>query len=130
VISHIFIGVTDFDRALPFYRALMAALELDERCHNPALPRTGWHSAGGERPYFVICTPENGLPHHADNGQMVGFAASSRAHVVRVYDAATAAGATDEGRPGLRPQYHDHYFGAYFRDPEGNKLCVACHDPA
>jgi lactoylglutathione lyase len=30
----------------------------------------------------------------------------------------------------LRPEYHEHYYGAYFRDPEGNKLCVACHSPA
>jgi catechol 2,3-dioxygenase-like lactoylglutathione lyase family enzyme len=34
-----------------------------------------------------------------------------------------------EGPPGVRPQYHDHYYGAYFRDPDGNKLCVACHVP-
>jgi len=33
------------------------------------------------------------------------------------------------GAPGLRPEYHAHYYGAYFRDPDGNKLCVACHDP-
>jgi lactoylglutathione lyase len=34
-----------------------------------------------------------------------------------------------EGAPGLRPEYHAHYYGAYFRDPDGNKLCVACHQP-
>ena len=43
---------------------------------------------------------------------------------------ALAHGARCEGPPGLRPEYHAHYYGAYFRDSEGNKLCVACHTPA
>jgi hypothetical protein len=38
-------------------------------------------------------------------------------------------GGSCEGPPGLRPQYHAHYYGAYFRDPDGNKLCVCCHEP-
>lgn len=38
-------------------------------------------------------------------------------------------GGSSEGAPGLRPDYHEHYYGAYFRDPDGNKLCVACHLP-
>jgi hypothetical protein len=42
---------------------------------------------------------------------------------------AIAHGGMDEGGPGLRPAYHPHYYGAYFRDPDGNKLCVVCHDP-
>ena len=40
---------------------------------------------------------------------------------------AWAVGGTSEGAPGLRPEYHANYYGAYFRDTEGNKLCVACH---
>jgi catechol 2,3-dioxygenase-like lactoylglutathione lyase family enzyme len=39
-------------------------------------------------------------------------------------------GAQSEGEPGLRPHYHADYYGAYFRDPDGNKLCICCHDPA
>ena len=35
-----------------------------------------------------------------------------------------------KGRPGLRPEYHANYYGAYFRDPDGNKLCVASHGQA
>jgi hypothetical protein len=33
-----------------------------------------------------------------------------------------------DGAPGLRPEHHAHYYGAYLRDPDGNKLCVVCHD--
>ena len=58
---------------------------------------------------------------------MVAFLAQSREVVVRAFAVALANGATPEGPPGLRPEYHAHYFGAYFRDTEGNKVCVACH---
>jgi lactoylglutathione lyase len=61
---------------------------------------------------------------------MVAFLASSRAQVDRVHTLALSLGGQDEGAPGLRPDYHPHYYGAYFRDPDGNKLCVACHEPA
>ena len=92
-------------------------------------PWAGWHSAGGSRPLFVICTPYDGQPHQPGNGQMVAFLADSRATVRQAYETALAHGGTSEGEPGLRPQYHANYYGAYFRDPDGNKLCVACHEP-
>jgi catechol 2,3-dioxygenase-like lactoylglutathione lyase family enzyme len=60
---------------------------------------------------------------------MVAFLAESRAVVERAYAVALANGGISEGAPGLRPEYHEHYYGAYFRDPDGNKLCVACHSP-
>ena len=127
--SHIFVGVSDFERALAFYNVVMASLGLEQRFCEPAVPWAGWHSEGGTRPFFIIGKPSDGQPHQAGNGQMTAFAASSRSAVRAAYDAALAAGASCEGPPGLRPQYHPDYFGAYFRDPEGNKLCVACHRP-
>ena len=60
---------------------------------------------------------------------MVAFLAETRAVVDEAYAVALTSGGTSEGAPGLRPEYHDHYYGAYFRDPDGNKLCVACHVP-
>ena len=53
---------------------------------------------------------------------MVAFAAPSRAAVDAAYAAAMAAGGTDEGAPGPRPKYTADYYGAYVRDPDGNKL--------
>lgn len=125
-----FIGVTDFDRALAFYRPVMAGLGLAMRFCEPAKPWAGWHNPQGQRPFFVICHPFDGQPHHPGNGQTVAFAAADRATVDTVHATALAWGGTCEGPPGLRPQYHAHYYGAYFRDPDGNKLCVACHQPA
>jgi predicted lactoylglutathione lyase len=58
---------------------------------------------------------------------MVAFLAESRALVDKAYAVALSNGGTSEGAPSLRPEYHEHYYGAYFRDPDGNKLCVVCH---
>ncbi len=53
--------------------------------------------------------------------------APDRATVDNVYAIAMKAGALNEGPPGLRPQYHAQYYGAYFRDLDGNKICIVCH---
>jgi catechol 2,3-dioxygenase-like lactoylglutathione lyase family enzyme len=126
--SHVFNSVTDFERALAFYRPLMRCLGIEERFCEPDKPWAGWHSAGGARPLFVIGRPFDGQAHQPGNGQMVAFAASSRAAVRAAYEVAVAQGGCCEGPPSLRPQYHAHYYGAYFRDPDGNKLCVVCHE--
>jgi lactoylglutathione lyase len=127
--SHVFVSVSDFERALRFYSPVMDSLGLALRFCERDRPWAGWHSAGGTRPFFVICTPHDGQPHQPGNGQMVAFAAASREVVRTSHQTALDNGGTCEGPPGLRPQYHDHYYGAYFRDPDGNKLCVASHGP-
>lgn len=127
--SHIFIGVSDFDRALDFYRALMACLGLEERFCEPARPWAGWHSPGGVRPLLLIGKPFDHQPHSAGNGHMAAFIAPDRKVVDQAYALALAKGGLSEGAPGLRSEYHANYYGAYFRDPDGNKLCVVCHLP-
>jgi catechol 2,3-dioxygenase-like lactoylglutathione lyase family enzyme len=130
VFSHIFIGVSDFDRALAFYRPVMDALGIQPRFCEPARPWAGWQSAPDPRPLFLIGKPYDAQAHAQGNGQMVAFLAHSRALVDQVHAVALANGGTSEGAPGLRPEYHANYYGAYFRDPDGNKLCVACHGSA
>lgn len=125
--SHVFIGVADFERALRFYEALMPVLGIERRFVGRDRPWAGWQTRGGPRPLLLIGPPYDGRPHVAGNGQMAAFAASSRAVVDAAHAVALACGGCDEGRPGLRPEYHPDYDGAYFRDTEGNKLCVACH---
>ena len=127
--SHVFVSVGDFERALRFYSPVMRTLGLELRFCERERPWAGWHSAGGARPFFVICTPHDGQPHHPGNGQMVAFAAASREVVRAAHRSALENGGTCEGPPGPRLQYHADYYGAYFRDPDGNKLCVACHAP-
>jgi catechol 2,3-dioxygenase-like lactoylglutathione lyase family enzyme len=125
--SHIFVGVKDFDRALAFYRALMPALGVKERFCDRTRPWAGWQSEPGPRPLFLIGAPHDGQAHGVGNGQMVAFLAPTRSVVDEAYAVALASGGVSEGPPGLRPEYHVHYYGAYFRDTEGNKVCVACH---
>jgi len=129
VFSHIFVGVGNFARALQFYRTLMPVLEIQERFCDMERPWAGWQSSPEPRPLFVIGRPFDRHPHEVGNGQMTAFLARSREVVDRAHAAALAAGGTSEGAPGLRPEYHANYYGAYFRDTEGNKLCVACHSP-
>ncbi len=125
--SHICIGTRDFDRALAFYRPLMALLGQTERFCDPVHGMAGWQSSPDPRPLLVLCRPFEG-EHAPGNGQMVALLAPSRAVVDQAHALALAHGGRCEGAPGLRPHYHPHYHGAYFRDPDGNKLCVACHD--
>ena len=126
--SHVFVGVSDFERALAFYGPLMAALGIAPRFCERDRPWAGWQSSPGPRPLFLIGAPHDRLAHAPGNGQMTAFLADSRARVDRAHAVALAHGGRCAGAPGLRPEYHAHYYGAYFRDPDGNKLCVACHD--
>lgn len=128
MISHIFLGVKDFERALAFYRALFAVLRIEERFCDPGRPWAGWQSRPGPRPLFLIGRPYDQREHQAGNGQMVALLAASRLDVELAHATALAAGGQSEGDPGLRPEYHPDYYGAYFRDTEGNKLCVVCHE--
>ena len=60
----------------------------------------------------------------------IAFRAENRAQVDTFYQAAMAAGAKDNGPPGLRPHYHMHYYGAFVLDPDGHNIEAVCHSPA
>lgn len=125
--SHVIVGVTYFDRAFAFYGAVLSCLGLEERFCDRSRPWAGWQRKGEVRPLFLIGRPFDQEPHDQGNGQMTAFLADNRALVDVVYNTALANGGVSDGAPGLRPEYHENYYGAYFRDPDGNKLCIACH---
>jgi lactoylglutathione lyase len=125
--SHVILGVSDFERALAFYEPLMAALGIERRFCDRSRPWAGWQTPGAPRPLFLIGAPYNGEVPSPGNGQMVAFQAASRDVVRKAYEVALTHGGSSEGGPGLRPEYHASYYGAYFRDPDENKLCVVCH---
>jgi catechol 2,3-dioxygenase-like lactoylglutathione lyase family enzyme len=62
-------------------------------------------------------------------GTHVAFTAKTRAEVEAFYRAALAAGGRDNGAPGLRPEYHPNYYGAFVFDPDGNNIEAVCHRP-
>ncbi|MEF2070563.1 VOC family protein [Consotaella aegiceratis] len=125
--SHVHIGTNDLDRVFAFYAPLMEALGLALKFHEPDEGWVGWMQPGVDRPLFLVGRPYDGQPASPGNGEMTAFLAESRATVDRCHAIALAHGGASEGEPGLRPQYHPNYYGAYFRDPDGNKLCVVCH---
>ena len=85
---------------------------------------------GGDDPFMlVVCKPLNQEPATYGNGTHVAFLAPSHAAVDAFHAAALAEGGQDEGAPGPRPHYHKDYYGAYVRDPDGNKLQACCHKP-
>ena len=70
---------------------------------------------------WIIETPEPYTPRH------LAFSAISREQVDAFHAAAIAAGGEDNGTPGVRPHYHDHYYGAFVLDPDGNNIEAVCH---
>ena len=79
---------------------------------------------GADRPFFWIGT--GGTP---ATGTHVAFAAQNRKTVDAFHAAAMAAGGRDNGKPGLRPHYHENYYGAFVLDPDGNNIEAVCHAP-
>ncbi|MCB8819976.1 VOC family protein [Microvirga rosea] len=123
--SHTTVGANDLARAKDFYDAVLAPLSLTVRFSDADM--VGYGTGG--HPLFLIVRPFDGGTPSPGNGTMIAFAASRRSQVDSCHAAALANGGTDEGAPGLRPHYHQHYYGAYFRDLDGNKICVCSHDP-
>ena len=121
--SHVTVGTNDFARAEPFYDAVMAVLGHPVMFKMPGALAYG--EPAGEK--FFVLTPFDRQEARAGNGVHAAFKAASRAEVDAFHAAALANGGTDEGPPGLRAYYHPNYYGAYVRDPDGNKLQAVCH---
>ena len=125
--SHVTLGGNDFEAALAFWSPVLAALGWPLRFVERDHPWAGWEPPAGGRPLFIITTPVDGTPALPGNGTMVAFETSDRATVDAVHALALTLGGTCDGPPGLRPAYHAACYGAYFRDPAGNKVALACH---
>lgn len=128
-IGYLTLGATDHKAAVAFYDALLATIGWARFADYPGFTAYG---PGGkdDGQTLWICNPFNGEAAGAGNGTMLAFDAESRAQVDAFHAAALAAGGTDEGAPGLRPQYTPDWYAAYLRDPTGNKLAVVCQAKA
>ena len=125
--SHITVGTSNLRRACKFYDAALAPLGLKRRrTFKIAASYAPPDFSGVNEPFWVV-RPYDGEAASAGNGVTVAFDAATRAAVDAFHQAALAAGGRDEGPPGLREHYHPNYYGAYVRDPDGNKVCVVCH---
>jgi catechol 2,3-dioxygenase-like lactoylglutathione lyase family enzyme len=122
--SHTTIGANDLARAKAFYSVVLEPLGLEVRFEGDGM--VGYGVQGG-RPQFLVVQPFDGGEPSVGNGAMIALLAARRALVDACHAAAIEQGGTDEGGPGLRPHYHRNYYGAYFRDPDGNKICICSH---
>lgn len=118
-LSHVSIGANDLPRMLAFYDAVLAPLGIVR----VAVEDEGAAVAyGRQHPEFWVQRPHDGGAASPGNGVHVGFMAADRAQVDAFHAAGLRAGAACEGPPGARPHYGAGYYGAFLRDPEGNKI--------
>lgn len=122
--SHVMLGANHLERQAAFYDAVLAPLGLARRimAGDGGPPGACWIRPDERLPHFFVQVPFDGQPASVGNGVMVAFLAGDAAAVDAAYAAGLAQGGTDAGAPGLRPHYGAGYYGAYLRDPEGNKL--------
>jgi catechol 2,3-dioxygenase-like lactoylglutathione lyase family enzyme len=121
VIDHVTLGVHHLDESRYFYEHALAPLGLKIVVDQPEL--VGFAGEGG-RPVFWLATREPSRRVH------IAFTAADRATVDAFHAAALRAGGVDNGRPGLRAQYHETYYSAYAFDADGNNIEAVCHQPA
>lgn len=117
--THAMVGCNDAARAIAFYDATFAALGVaGQRMEDRAF--YGAPGAG----LFGVGRPRDGAAATHANGGTIGFAAPDRAAVEAWHAAGLAHGGTCEGAPGRRDYGETPMYGAYLRDPDGNKLCA------
>lgn len=129
MIDHLSTYARDFPATRRFYEAALGALGYGVVTEmvaswDPEFPERRICAFGSGRPVFWVIETKQTV-----EGRHVAFSAESRAAVTAFHEAALAAGGTDHGAPGLRPIYHEHYFGAFALDPDGNNVEAVCHTP-
>jgi catechol 2,3-dioxygenase-like lactoylglutathione lyase family enzyme len=126
MIDHLSTGVGDIEKARAFYDAVLATLGAARVMNFDAGEVHGsGYGREGKPSFWIGQRPEAA-------GARVGhvaFAARSRSEVDAFHRAALAAGATDNGGPGLRPHYHASYYAGFVIDADGNRLEAVCHRP-
>jgi catechol 2,3-dioxygenase-like lactoylglutathione lyase family enzyme len=121
VIDHVKLFVSDVERSRTFFEKALEPLGYRVMMS----PSPGVVGMGHDRPDFWIARTEEPV-----TTAHVALRADSRDVVDAFHGAALAAGGTDNGGPGLRPHYHEQYYGAFVLDPDGNNVEAVCHDPA
>ncbi|MEW6270776.1 MAG: VOC family protein [Thermodesulfobacteriota bacterium] len=126
------LGVNDLARAKRFYDAALAPLGL---VAHQQIPSEVGYGPPGEPPqegyafYIGFEDPAETRPVAPSAGYHVAFNAPSRQAVRDFHAAALGAGGRDRGAPGLRPRYHESYYGAFVIDPDGHHVEAVCHAP-
>jgi catechol 2,3-dioxygenase-like lactoylglutathione lyase family enzyme len=118
-IDHVTLNVRDYERSKRFYEQALQPLGYE------LLMEFGPHGGFGEPGKPDLWVAQRGEPTVAH----VALRAPNRRAVDAFHEAALSAGGTDNGPPGLRPQYHETYYGAYVIDLDGNNVEAVTHTP-
>jgi len=117
VLDHVSIPVKDFDASRKFYEQVLGTLGAKVVMEWPGL---------------VLLGTEDGMVGISETDQFaplhVAFKAD-RAGVQAFYNAALAAGGSDNGAPGVRSDIHPNYYAAFVHDPNGHNIEAVCHQP-
>ena len=119
MIDHTGIRVTDMAKSVAFYTAALAPLGYTLLHQVPG--GAGFGAQGKADFWLSDAAPPADKIH-------IAFRAIGRQIVRDFHAAALAAGAADNGAPGLRPRYHEHYYGGFVRDPDGHNIEACCHE--
>lgn len=122
MIGYVTIGALDSEQSGKFYDAVLGAIG-----YKRAFADGGWIGyglVGSDEHTVFVCPPFDGKPARAGNGIMIAFGARSQDAVKAAHAAGLAQGGSDEGAPGYRPPDKQSWYGAYLRDPTGNKIAV------
>jgi catechol 2,3-dioxygenase-like lactoylglutathione lyase family enzyme len=122
MLDHVVIGVRDFARSKEFYDQALRPFGIAQ-LYAEGETFVGY---GADRKAFFWIALANTPP----TGTHIAFTTQDREIVNRFYEAALAAGGRDNGPPGLRPHYHQNYYGAFILDPDGYNIEAVCHQPA
>ncbi len=125
MLGYVTIGTNDLEKASAFYDAVLGKLGATRI---RSFDRGIFYGETGME--VALVTPFDGEPAHPGNGQMAALCAPTRAVVDEVHALVLSLGGSDEGAPGIRGGDTSNFYGAYLRDPEGNKLCVFRMAPA
>ena len=123
MIGYVTLGTNHRDRSAKFYDALCGELGVGRMMENDQF--IAWGKPGGGAG-IGLTKPFDGNAATVGNGVMVALEARDEAQVQRLYDLALANGGSDEGAPGFRPPEKETWYGAYLRDPTGNKIAIYC----
>lgn len=125
MIDHVGVIVSDFEKSKAFYLRALAPTGHSKLVEQPDTlgdePATAGFCHADGSDFWIRQGVETRPPLH------IAFRVSSRAAVDAFYQAAIAAGGRDNGAPGLRPQYHANYYGAFVLDPDGHNIEAVCH---
>lgn len=116
-IHHVSLGSNCFEQAAVFYDKVLATVGVRRVVDYP-----GGAGYGKTVPEFWLQRPIDGNAATVANGSHVGFFANSKREVDDFYNAAIAAGAADDGKPGSRRDYGEPYYGCFVRDLDGHKV--------